>query len=296
MACTGSFARSEPWTVRFGPVLGDDLVVGRVVSGRTAWLMTATDALVRVDLDGRQHARVQVQSLVPGEHVWGVATADGQALWTLVGRSTLMQVTGDGRAVQRIALGEAHAGVFSGRGELLYQVMNLTPPAPALLAGPPGNGSRRPWGSMQIRPMPLPRAQTAVLNLVSCGPGVVTIPCWFPDGNTVTLTDQSGTSQVTLDGITAVAPESLLAADRPRRPILDAFVSAAGELWVLGSGDATDADRPERRGGRLLALYSLDGQLLKRTQLPEPARMILGVTSESATLLAWNGLIVEARP
>lgn len=298
IACTLSQARSEPWTVRFGPVLGDATIVGRVVSGRTAWVMTAEDALVRIELDGRQHARAQIHPLAPGEHVWGLAAADAFGFWTLLGDSTLAQVRADGRVLHRIPLGEPHSGVFSGRGELLYQVMNFTPPVAALLAGPPGDAARRPWGGMRTRDLPLPRAQATALNLVSCGStATATVPCWFPDRNVLTLTDSSGQSkEVTLDGFDTVTPHSLLTAGRPRRPIVDAIVSPAGELWVLGSGQPPAGKQDDRRGGMVLARYTLGGRPLQRTRLPEPARLLLGVTSDSALLLAWNGLIVEARP
>lgn len=294
-ACTGSQAISGPWTVRFGPVIGDEPIVGRAVFGRTAWLMTANNGLVRVELDGRQHTRVKVEPLAPGEKVWGLAAADVYGFWTLVGRSTLAQVAGNGKVLQRIPLGEPHSGVYSGRGELLYQVMTLTPPAPALLAGPPGDAARRPWGGMKTRDLPMPRVHAAVANLVSCGPTVTgTIPCWFPDRNGLTVTDPSGVStELTLDGVAAIDPKTLLTTPRP--PVRDAFVSAAGELWIITSGEPT-AGQEEKRGGWELVRCTLDGRVLQRAQLPEPARMVLGVTSDSAILLAWDGTIVEVRP
>lgn len=298
IACTEPQASSQLWTMRFGPVIGDEPIVGRLVFGRTAWVMTANSGLVRIELDARQHTRVKVSPLASGETVWGLAAADPYGFWTLIGRSTLAQVSGDGQVHQRIRLGEPHSGVYSGRGELLYQVMNLSPPAPALLAGPPGDAARRPWGAMTTRDLPLPRMQAAVANLVSCGPSATgTVPCWFPDRNVVTLTDPSGAStHIALDGVAAIDPQTLVTAARPRPPIRDAFVSPAGDLWVIVSGEPGAGGNDDRRGGWVLARYSLDGRVVQRAQLPEPARMVLGVTSESAIVLAWNGMIVEVRP
>lgn len=295
--CRHQLAEPASWLPRFGPVAGDELIVGNVVAGPTVWLATGTDALIRVDTIGRRFTRAQIRPLMPGEHVWGLASNGSGTFWTLVGRSVLAEVSGDGQIVRRTTLEQPHVGVFGGRHELLYQVMDFHPPAEALTAGPPG-GARRPWGAMRTRARPLARAAVAALNLVACGSSQGTfIPCWFPDEAAVTLTDPSGTSrEVRLDGLPVVAPEVLLAAENPRRPVRDVYVSATDDVWVLGSGQALRSEDSERPGGWLLARYDADGRLLRRMQLPEPARLVLSATLDTCLLLAWNGVVVEVRP
>ena len=295
--CRHQLVEPASWLPRFGPVVGDELIVGNVIAGSTVWLATGSDALIRVDTIGRRFTRAQIRPLVPGEHVWGLASNGSGSFWTLVGRSVLAELSGDGQIVRRTMLDQPHVGVFAGRRELLYQVMDFHPPAAALAAGPPG-GARRPWGTMHTRVRPLARAAVAALNLVACGSSQGRfIPCWFPDEAAVTLTDPSGASrEVALDGLPVVAPEVLLAAENPRRPVRDAYVSAKDDIWVLGSGQAPRAEDSERPGGWLLARYDADGRLLRRMQLPEPARLVLSATLDTCLVLAWNGVVVEVRP
>lgn len=301
-AVASSCARAEPgtpsWEVRFGPVIGSEVIVGRVVSGRTAWIATASGALVRVDLDAGRHSRSAVHPLAEGERMWGLARTARDEMWSLLGRGTLARFTEDGTIQRRIALQEPHVGVFGSGKELLYQVMNFEPPVDALFAGPPGGARRRAWSGMRTRPLPLGRGSVAALNLVSCGAtNGRWIPCWFPDQAAVTLADSSGASrEIVLEGLPLIAPEILLASDNPRRPIRDAFVSASEDVWVIGSGEPPSSEAPERPGGWLLAKYDGTGRLFRRVQLPEPARLLLGVSGDRCLLLSWDGRIVEVRP
>jgi hypothetical protein len=285
------------WEVKFGPVLGNELIVGHAIAGRTAWLAMGGDALIQVDLDSARFTRAAIHPLHQDEHVWGLARTNAGEMWTLIGRTTLAQIEDDGGIVRRIALDEPHVGVFGGGRELVFQVMNLHPPAAALEAGPPGGATRHSWSGMRIRDLPFTRGAVAALNLVSCGAtaGAV-MPCWFPDQPSLTLTDRSGASRdLTLDGLPVVAPELLLASDNPRRPIRDVLVTGANAVWVLGSGESPGGEASARPGGWLLARYDLDGRLFRRAQLPEPARLILGVRDDTCLLLAWDGRVVEVR-
>lgn len=295
-------ARPEPgspsWNIRFGPVISSESIVGHVIAGRTAWVATGGDAVVRIDLDRERHTRSTVHPLADGEHIWGLARTGPDEMWALAGRGTLIRFTEDGTIQKRIALQEPHVGVFAAGRELLFQIMNFEPPVDALQAGFPGGARRRPWGGMRTRALPLGRGAVAALNLVSCGGTTGRwIPCWFPDQAAVTLAEESGLSrEIPLEGLPVVAPEILLASDNPKRPVRDAFVSAGGDLWVLGSGDPPEAEMEERPGGWLLARYDDKGRLFRRLQLPQPARLVLGAAEDRCLVLSWDGRVVEVRP
>jgi hypothetical protein len=279
-------------------VIANELIVGRVVSGGTAWIATGGDALVRVDLRRGSYTRSALHPLGDGEHIWGLASTGRDEMWTLLDRGTLARFAEDGTIHRRIALAEPHVGVFGSGRELLYQVMNFEPPADALTTGPPGGAERRPWSGMRTRALPLARAAVAALNLVSCGATAGrSIPCWFPSQAAVTLADASGAShEILLEGLPVVAPEILLASANPPRPVRDVFVSDREDLWVLGSGEPPGTNVATRPGGWMLARYDARGRLFRRVQLPEPARLLLGVTGDRCLLLSWEGRVVEVRP
>lgn len=295
--CARHDSPTVSWDVKFGPILGNELIVGHVVDGPTAWLATGGDTLVRVDLASARHTRTPVHPLREGEHMWGLATTREGEMWTLIGRATLAQFGEDGEIVRRIGLAEPHVGLFGGGRDLVFQIMNLHPPGYALAAGPPGGATRHPWSGMRTRDLPFTRGAVAALNLVSCGSSAgAVIPCWFPDTAALTLADRSGASrEIPLDGLPVVAPELLLASDNPRRPVRDAFVTAGNGVWVLGSGEPPGGDTSTRPGGWLLARYDLEGRLFRRVQLPEPARVFLGARENTCLLLAWDGRVVEVR-
>lgn len=293
--CGGQSAVPRSWHVRFGPVMGNELIVGRVLSESHAWILTGGHAVVHIDVQAARHTRRVVTPLGDHEHLWGLGSTGDGTFWTLVGRSALGQLSADGRVQRRIDLAEPHVGLFGNGTELVYQVMNFQPPADALTAGPPGEAARRIWSRMRTRTLPLARTAVAALNLVSCGATASgTIPCWFPDRPAVTLTDPSGGSrEITLEGLPVVQPEMLLASDNPRRPVRDAFVSRDNHLWVLGSGVAPTVEQTARPGAWVLARYDSDGRLERRLELPEPARLLLGASADWCVLLSWNGHVVE---
>lgn len=291
---------ADGWQPRFGPVVNDEVIVGRVAAGGKVWLMTSKDALVRVDMDEGAHARLALHPLERGEHAWGLAStgAQDEGFWTLTGRRELAHVTEGGVLDKRMPLEDPHVTLYSGPRQLVYQVVNMLPPADALVAGPPGASPRRRWSRMRTRPLPLQRVETAALNIILCGVGERdTIPCWFAEQATVTLAEANGDSrEIALEGVRAVEPDALLASVTPRKPIADAWMSSAGELWALTAGEPARADLAERRGARTLGRYRADGTVLRRVPLPEPARLILRVRGARAALLAWDGRVVEVEP
>jgi hypothetical protein len=294
-ACDGRRMPAAEWTVRFGPVVGQEAIVGRVAVGRRTLLATSGPELIRVDVDGHRSVRHPIGPLDAGEQIWGLAAGPAIGVWTLVGYHTLAQLGADGRIERRLPLEAAHANVLSGHGNLLYQLVSFEPGVEAVYSGPPGEAARRPWGTILTRDLPLPRAQAALVNMISCGPaGPAGIPCWSVDRPVVTLTTEAGAStDVVLDGLAGIAPAALFGAAPPRRPIFDVRQSSGGDLWVLAAGEPSTSTLAGERGGWLLARYTTEGKPLARIQLPEPARLLLGVTDASCILLAWNGHVVE---
>ncbi len=296
--CRAHPATHPAWRVRFGPILGNELIVGRIAERGRVWIMTGGNALVAVDLDRGSRTRTMVMPLEGDEHVWGLATTGDGTMWTLVGRTVLAQFTTDGHVVRRVNLAQPHVGIFGAGGQLLYQVMDFQPPAEALTAGPPGASGRRPWSAMKTRTLPLSRTSVAALNLVSCGASeTAAVACWFPDQAAVTVTEPSGESrELQLDGLPIVAPEMLLASENPRRPIRDLLIAGDGTLWVLGSGSPPSSAPRGQPGGWLLNQYGRDGRLRRRYQLPEPARLLLRASGDGCVLVGWDGRVVEVKP
>ncbi len=284
------------WSPRFGPVVGNDTIVGRAyVEGRVL-LLTDAPALITVDLNRQRAAQTPVSGR-GADVLWGLARLDDGSLWTLAGQRALGRVEPDGRISERIDLSAPHVGVFSTGRELVYQVLDFQPPVDALAAGPPGERSRRRWSVLQTRTYRLARASVAALNLISCGStDTAEIPCWFPDEAAVTLIDSDGRSRhLALPELPVVAPEVLLTSDHPARPVRDVFVAASRDLWVLGSGTPGKPQGLGVPGGWLLARYDSSGRLVRRADLPAGARLILHASGDRCVLLAGDGHVVEVR-
>jgi hypothetical protein len=298
LICGCTDGAAPTWQVRFGPVVSDEIVVGRAVAGNTVWLATGRDAMVRIDLVRHRWARVLLQPLQRNEHVWSLARTGSGEMWALIGRTILARVDNDGIIGRRIALRKPHAGIFGARRDLVFQLLNLPSEVAALEAGPPGGDRRRVWSAMRTRTPSRPARAVSARNLVSCGStGGVVMPCWFPDQPSVTLTDDSGSSrELTLEGLSSLAGQDPPGSGSARPTIHDVFVSGDDGVWVLAAGESRGAEVGGRAGGWLLARYDLDGRLFRRMQLPEPARMVLKAYGETCIVLSWSGHVVEVRP
>ena len=276
----------------FGPVVGAEVIGGRADEGDDVLLLAGGVDLVRIGLAAHRFSRVRLQT-ARGEECWNLARLNDGSMWTLRGRRTLAEVSGDGRVVRERPLAEAHFGLFDAGDQLLFQRADFTPPGPALLAGRPDDPSRSPWSSISTRTFPsLARASVAALNMLTCGSANrVERPCWFPDEAAVSLVRGDGaTRRVPLAGLEVVAPEALLTSDYPRRPVRDANIDAAGDLWILSSG-APPPGVNEVPGGWVLARYGSDGIPQGRARLPEAARLILQVNAQSVVLLMSTGMV-----
>jgi hypothetical protein len=283
----------------FGPAIGIEVIAGRAedLDGRGAVVLLVGDGtLVRLDLTARTVGRHPIR-LPAGSSCWGLARLQDGSMWTLRGRHALAKVRETGEIEREIPLAEAQFGLFGQGQRLLYQPADFIPPAPALFAGRPGDTERVAWSSLRTRPFALARASVAALNLVSCGTGMrAERPCWFPDEPAVYLVDESGRSRrMDLPGLYRVSPEVLLTADNPARPIRDAYVDAAGTIWVLSTG-APPSPAPDVPGGWVLARYGSRGEPMGVRRLSEPVRVILRAHAGRATVLTGAGMVGEVVP
>jgi hypothetical protein len=281
----------------FGPVVGTDVISGRAedADGRLM-LMVGGHALVAIDLDARTATRTALQ--IPGARCWGLARLSDGSLWTLRNRQTLMMIDDRGQSQREIGIERPLIGLFAEGERLIYQESNVDAPAPALHASRPGEPSRVPWGDLQIRSFStLNRVAAGALNMVNCGIGRHgETPCWFPDEPVISLIDPSGrTRRLELAGLDRVLPETLIAAESPRRPVRDGYVDASGTIWVLSSGEPPDP-APDLPGAWVIARYGPHGEEIDRRRLSQPARLILRAGGGRALLLAGNGTVAEVRP
>jgi hypothetical protein len=298
LACRTTAVRQAPASLRvtplWGPVIGSEVIGGRVEdeSAGTLLLVGGID-LIRLDLRARTAERRQLD-LAAGESCWSLAKLDAGPLWTLKGRRTLARINREGRVLEQVALTAPHFGLFAAGNRLVYQEAVFTAPSAALQVGSPDGSRRLPWSSITTRPFPgLARASLAALNMVSCGlTRTGERPCWFPDEAAVFLVNSQGvTRHVALAGLLVVAPEALLTAENPARPVRDVVVEPDGELWVLSTGRAGDAS--DAGGGWVVARYGPHGEPRGASRLDQPARLILSVDARHVTLLLSSGEVGE---
>jgi hypothetical protein len=278
----------------FGPVIGAEVIAGRADAADVTLLAGGLD-LVRIDLATRSFARAHL-AVGPGDSCWGLARLSSGALWTMKGRRTLARVEADGTILEETPLTSPLFGIFAAGDRLVYQEAMFTAPSPALTIGAPG-APRIVWSGITTRRFDrLARASSAALNLISCGATRARErACWFADEAAVFLVDDDGhTRRVELAGLTVVPPETLLTSDNPARPVRDAFVVNADELWVLSSGTAKTGEA-ETPGGWVLARYGAGGAPAGQSRLAEAARLILAVDRDHVTLLLSSGKVGEVR-
>jgi hypothetical protein len=288
----------------FGPVAGNEGIIGKADDhAGHVWLL-AGNALVRVDLKNRTQTRTPLE-IVPAGQCWGLARLADGSLWTLRGRHAVDQIGEGGEVLREIPLQSPHLGLFAVGDRLLFQEADISPPNPAFFAARPGNADRVVWGEMKTRTFDgFSLGVVAALNLVSCGVSwQPEIPCWFPDEPVVSLVDPSGrTRRLELAGLGRIAPEKLVASSAPARPVRDVYLAADGLLWVLGSGTppAKPSNLPGKPsslpGGWVLARYRLDGTPIDRHSFREPVRLILWAGGGRALVLLGNGMVSEVIP
>jgi hypothetical protein len=278
--------------------MDNEVIAGRAESADNApvLLLAGEKDLIEIDLAGRHATRRRLQ-IGEDARCWGLARL-GNAIWTIRDWKTLIDVEASGRVLREVPLPEPYAGVYGDGDRLVFQPAHFTPPSQALLAGPPGAAVGEPWGALRTRTFPMASTVIAALNLVKCGTTRGSErPCWFPEEPTLALIAHGGnTRRLALPGIAAVAPEVLLTAENPPRPIRDAFLDSRDEIWVLTSGPSGAPDSGGQPGSPLLARYSASGELQALMRLSEPARLILAVHDGRAVLLTGSGYVAEVTP
>jgi hypothetical protein len=283
---------SVPVTRMFGPVIAQQVIRGREEEDDEV-LLLVDSTILRIDLKGRGVSVAPID-VAPGETCWGLGRLTDGSLWTMRGRNAIVRVEANGRISRVMPLDEPHAGLFASGDRLIYQKAVSSAPDYALRGRVPG-GSETTWSEMRVRSFPaIARAQASVLSLVSCGRSLVAErACWFPDEAAVSLVDRDGaTRRVVLIGLTPVAPELLLTAENPRRPVRDAYIDEQSRIWILSSGEAPP-DAPKLPGGWVLARYSREGTPEGHVQLAEPVRLILRVDDRRVIVLAGSGYVSE---
>ena len=281
----------------FGPIVGNEVIGGRADDEEGVWLLVGGEALVHVELATRRVSRVPLK-LPAGEHCWGLARLQDGSLWTLRGRRAVVQIDAAGAIVRELPLPAPHLGLFGVADRLVYQEASFTPPAPALRAGTPGAAGTVPWSEMTTRTFDrIARASALALNMVVCGGSARNeYPCWFPDEAALSLIVAGGeTRRVALAGLAVVAPEILLTAENPPRPVRDAYVDPDGHIWVLSSGTPPPG-AAEQPGGWILARYGSRAEPMGVRRLAESARLILRARSRRGVLLTGTGMVAEVIP
>ena len=281
-----------PLTRLFGPVMSQQVIAGREEEADLVILLVQ-QTIVRVDLKERRAWSTAIDTDA-ADTCWGLARLTDGSLWTLKGRGAVMRIEPDGRVARVIQLGEPHAGLLAAGDRLVVQRGVAMASESALHASVPG-GEPTPWSDIRVRSFPgIDRAQVSALNLVACGRSrVPERPCWFPDEAAIAVVAPDGhTRRVVLPGLAAVAPEVLLTAENPRRPVRDAYIDDHRRIWILSSGEARGG-AVEGPGGWILARYLPDGTPDGQTRLAEPVRLILRIEGARVIVLAGSGHVSE---
>ena len=286
-------------TVRFGPIADLGTISGHVLedNGASAMVVAGDGSLVAINMDASTYHAAALPCS-GSNRCWGLARLSDGSLWTLKGMHTVLQVSREGRALREVPLETAQLGVHGVGLRLVLQPGALPAGQPVLFSGTVAGLSPDPWSTMRARAFDaLATGAAAALNLVSCGVSrTEEIPCWFPDEPAVSLISEFGaTRTIVLDGLPHAAPESLINARVPQRPVRDVFVESDGTIWVISTGTPASAS-PDLPGGWLIARYGSHGEPIDRRQLPEPVRIILRAAHGRALVLTGAGMVSEVQP
>jgi len=260
----------------------DALIVGRATCRGTTWLLTETGKLVEVaDADWTVTVR-SIRGLRSSDNIWGLACLSDGTLWTLSSPGTVARLDRSGEIVERIRVPLPRVALFAAGDRLLFQQLPILPNVAALATSPPRQpATSRAWPGLVGRDAKRREDQIA-RNLVNCGlPRGLSVPCWFVDDPSFTISDGASVS-------TVASPTGTPPADRAA-PIRDVALTSADRYWLL----ATSAGGPVPPAGtRLFRGHERSGEQLS-LKLAPLARLMLSATESRCLLLTVTGSIME---
>lgn len=269
-------------------------IIGRVAAQGVVRLLTTGHRIVTLDVSRQRMGAVTLPDIADGEDLTGFGELPDGSLWTLSGWATLLRLNDRGRVVERRSLSVKQTGLHSGFGRLIFQPLDFTGGAPALVAGLPEGDGGRAWGTLRIRDGSEAGPIRLAQSLATCGVAVGDrMPCWVTNSSAVELIDEAGLAKtVAISALSAwPAHDPLDFASRPHRVIRDVWLQPGLAFWILVR--PASADTPDRRGERGLWHIDRDGTVTARYLLPSRARVIVGVDDRRVFLLTAEGDVVS---
>jgi hypothetical protein len=252
-------------------------------------ILTKERRIVTINTSTQRVTNVALRGDGVNEPLAGFGRLPDGSLWTLSGWQTLVQIGANGEVLERRGLRERETGLHSGFDRLIYQPLDFTGGAPALVT----LGDRDqpvPWGTLRVRSGPEGGPIRLAQSLASCGVAVDDrIPCWLSNSTAIEIVDAQGHSTVTVVSALAdwVSPDAQTFANNPHRVIRDVWLQSASSLWLLVRGAASDV--PDRTGERGLWHIDATGRVLARYVLPVRSRLIVGIQPGRVLLLTVDG-------
>ena len=258
------------------------VIVGRARCGASTWLLTERLELVEVRTTATTAVMRKVLGLMGDDRPWGLACVIDGTLWTLATPRALVRIAADGRVAERIMLSLQRFALFGAGDRVLFQQLPIAASAVALAASPPRQPAAiRSWPGL-IERRAATRERELAQNMVNCGIGfAATVPCWFIDDLTVTVSDGRAvrTIDVGLPGVLGSA-----------EPSIRDVALASHSVWLLADG--RDPDRGNRAGITLLFQHE-QTRVRARLDLKPTARVLLAASDTSCVLLTTDGALME---
>ena len=258
-----------------------EVIVGRARCGDVTWLLTAALDLIDVATETTAVAVRKVTGLARDDRPWGLACLDDRSVWTLANPRTLVRLTGDGRAHERISLTLPRAALFAAGDRVLFQQLPIVIGTDALMTSPPLDpAAARAWPGLVQRAR-ASRAEEVLHNLVDCGLAVAgSLPCWFADELRIVVSNGR---------VTRTVDAGRLASRRTIAAIHDVALAPHG-LWLLAR------DRETSRLAAAVLLFADDvSGAASVVDLTPAARLLLAASDTHCLLLTSDGQFAEVR-
>ena len=266
---------------------------GRTVSGNDILVLdVAPPAIRRID---RRTLSVRTTPLLAGDTTvapYGIAADREGTVWALSDKGrTLVRFSADtGERLTKRGLREPGQGVTALGDRIGVVAIRLRAGEPLLLAAR-GDGLA-PFSSILSRTGVGPAAHL-IANLLRCGSGFDTVPCWFLAGPPEVLLVH-GDGSVTRTSVPSFARAASRRSYRREPgsefvyPVRDAFLGAEG-LWILSNqeGDRTPLEKGAVRGRHVTLVR--EGRPVRNVALHREARAILDAESSRLMILYADG-------